>query len=40
MKNKNPTIDFTELAGKLREIYPAGRKPGTNYQWRGSTRQR
>ena len=37
MKNKNPTVDFTELARKLREIYPAGRKPGTNYQWRGST---
>ena len=27
MKNKNPTVDFTELARKLREIYPAGRKP-------------
>lgn len=29
--------EFTELATKLREIYPAGRKDGTTYMWRGTT---
>lgn len=28
---------YTLLANKLRELYPKGTKPGTNYQWRGST---
>lgn len=28
---------FTDLAIKLRNIYPAGRKPGTTYLWRGTT---
>ena len=28
---------FTELATELREIYPAGRKDGTTYMWRGTT---
>lgn len=29
--------EFIELANELREIYPAGRKEGTNYMWRGTT---
>ena len=29
--------EFTELATELREIYPAGRKDGTTYMWRGTT---
>ncbi len=28
---------FTSLASELREIYPAGRKEGTSYMWRGTT---
>lgn len=28
---------FTEVANKLRELFPKGNKPGTNYSWRGST---
>lgn len=28
---------FTNLADKLRELYPKGRKEGTNLQWRDST---
>ena len=28
---------FTVLADKLRELYPKGKKPGTNLQWRDST---
>ena len=30
-------LEFTELATELREIYPAGRKDGTTYMWRGTT---
>lgn len=29
--------EFTSLASELREIYPAGRKEGTSYMWRGTT---
>ena len=29
--------EFTVLATELREIYPAGRKDGTTYMWRGTT---
>ena len=29
--------EFTSLALELREIYPAGRKEGTSYMWRGTT---
>lgn len=29
--------EFTELASKLRELYPPGRKEGTTYLWRGTT---
>lgn len=29
--------EFTDLATELREIYPAGRKDGTTYMWRGTT---
>ena len=29
--------EFTELATELREVYPAGRKDGTTYMWRGTT---
>ena len=28
--------EFYELADELREIYPAGRKEGTTYMWRGT----
>ncbi len=28
---------YNSLANKLRDIYPKGVKPSTNYQWRGST---
>ena len=31
--------EFTELATELREIYPAGRKDGTTYMWRGTTEE-
>ena len=29
--------EFIELANELREVYPAGRKEGTTYMWRGIT---
>lgn len=29
--------EYTELAAKLRELYPSGRKEGTTYMWRGTT---
>lgn len=29
--------EYTNLAVKLREIYPSGRKAGTTYMWRGTT---
>lgn len=29
--------EFIELANELRELYPAGRKKGTTYMWRGTT---
>lgn len=29
--------EFTELASKLRDLYPSGRKEGTTYLWRGTT---
>ena len=29
--------EFTSLASELREIYPAGKKDGTTYMWRGTT---
>jgi hypothetical protein len=28
---------YTKVANKLRELYPKGNKPGTLYNWRGST---
>ena len=28
---------YRDLADKMREMYPKGLKPGTNYQWRDST---
>lgn len=28
---------YKNLADKMRELYPKGIKPGTNYQWRDST---
>lgn len=28
---------YRDLADKMREVYPKGLKPGTNYQWRDST---
>lgn len=30
-------LDYKTLAEKLKELYPKGYKPGTNYAWRGST---
>ena len=36
---KNKKEDrFNILADKLRELYPEGRKEGTNYYWRDSTK--
>jgi hypothetical protein len=29
--------EYMELAAELRELYPAGRKDGTTYMWRGTT---
>ena len=29
--------EYMELATELRELYPAGRKDGTTYMWRGTT---
>lgn len=29
--------EFEALAVKMKEVYPAGRKPGTTYMWRDST---
>lgn len=33
----NKDTEFIELANELRELYPAGRKEGTTYMWRGTT---
>lgn len=33
-KDDNIEINLNELATKLRELYPEGKKPGTNYYWR------
>lgn len=33
----NKEDEFNDLANKLRELFPEGRKPGTTYSWRGST---
>ena len=30
------TRDFTELAQKMMELFPIGKKPGTSYLWRGN----
>jgi hypothetical protein len=30
-------LEFEELANKLREIFPKGKKPGTTYMWRDTT---
>ena len=29
--------DFLVLANKMRELYPSGKKPGTNYSWKDSS---
>lgn len=29
--------EFNDLANKMRELFPEGRKPGTTYYWRDST---
>ena len=34
---KGPGKDFTSLAERLREVFPKGKKPLTNLQWRDST---
>ena len=36
-KVSNKEEFFTSVANKLRELYPKGNKPCTNYSWRGST---
>lgn len=36
-KIDNSDERFFALADKLKELYPAGRKPGTTYMWRGNT---
>lgn len=36
-KVQNSHIDFLMLAQKLQSIYPAHKKPGTTYDWRGKT---
>lgn len=33
-KDDSIEVDFNNLATKLRELYPEGKKPGTNYYWR------
>lgn len=30
-------FEFEELANKLREVFPKGKKPGTTYMWRDTT---
>lgn len=30
---------FVKLAEKMKELYPAGRKEGTSYMWRGNTNE-
>lgn len=32
------SVDYFEIADKLRKLYPEGRKPGTAYMWRDTTR--
>lgn len=34
---ENKQDEFIALANELKEIFPAGRKAGTTYSWRGST---
>lgn len=36
-KNKKDDDYYTELAIALKELYPKGKKPGTNTMWRGNT---
>lgn len=36
-KSDNVRSRFDILADKLRELFPTGRKPGTNYMWKDST---
>lgn len=33
----NKDEEYIDLAIKLREVYPSGRKSGTSYMWRGTT---
>jgi hypothetical protein len=35
--NKEENLSLEDLAEKLRELYPKGKKPGTAYMWRDST---
>lgn len=37
ISSKEDNDRFTKLADKLRDLYPTGRKPGTQLQWRDST---
>lgn len=38
ISGKNNDTRFDSLADKLRELFPTGRKPGTQLQWRDSTK--
>lgn len=33
----NKEKDFLMLANKMRDLYPSGKKPGTNYPWKDSS---
>lgn len=35
-EGKRPMDRYDKLADKLRDLYPTGKKPGTNYLWRDS----
>jgi hypothetical protein len=37
LKSDNSDDRFNNLANKLRELYPQGKKPGVQYMWRDST---
>lgn len=35
-KNQYDDAYYESLASKMQELYPAGKKPGTSYMWRGT----
>lgn len=36
VSNSTPVTKYETLAEKMRELFPKGKKPGTNYMWRDS----